>query len=189
MEPIVRAHPDARLRRPRGRAPDRTVDSAMMSHPSLGLPPRDMTAGAPAAAAAVLAARDRLATRAFEAAVAADPSLKERHTEAALRRLLGDTGTLIESVSGSIASGDAGLTRGWAEMAVPVYRRHAVPMDDLATIANAIRSALESMLAPDVLPLANAALDGAIEVFHWHRRLGGDARKRNRLLHFIYKGA
>ena len=35
----------------------------------------------------------------------------------------------------------------------------------------------------------DAAIDAAIAVFKWHRRLAGDARKRNPLLAFIYKGA
>jgi hypothetical protein len=35
----------------------------------------------------------------------------------------------------------------------------------------------------------DAAIDEAIKVFRWHRRLGGDARKRNALLSFLYKGA
>jgi hypothetical protein len=160
-----------------------------VSHPSLGLPPRDTTAGAPAAAAAVEAARERLAARAFEAAVAADPSLTERHDEAALRRLLRDTATIIEVVARAIASGDPAVVRSWADAAVPVYRRHAVPMDDLATIANGVRSVLDATLPPEADSYANAAIDAAIEVFRWNRRLGGDARKRSRLLAAIYKGA
>lgn len=148
-----------------------------------------MTAGAPAAAAAMLAARDRLAARAFEAAVAADPSLKERHSEETLRRLAGDTATLIENVATSVAAGDPGLIRSWAETAIPVYRRRAVPMDDLVSIANGIGAVLGASLAPAAAVHSNAAIDAAIEVFRWHRRLGGDARKRNRILNAIYKGA
>ena len=34
-----------------------------------------------------------------------------------------------------------------------------------------------------------AATDAAIAVFKWHRRLAGDARKRNPVIRFIYKGA
>ena len=30
--------------------------------------------------------------------------------------------------------------------------------------------------------------DGAIEEFRWHRRLAGDARKKNAFLQFLYKG-
>jgi hypothetical protein len=36
---------------------------------------------------------------------------------------------------------------------------------------------------------ADAALDTAIERFRWQRRIAGDARKRNRILQFLYKGA
>lgn len=160
-----------------------------MTHPSLGLAPRDTTAGDPAAAAAVDAARARLADRALEAAVAADPTIATRYEERALRRLLVDAGTLIETVSRSIASGDAGITRGWCETAVPVYRRHGVSMDDLATLAEGVREAVVATLNPDAAAHANAALDGAVEVFRWHRRLGGDTRPRNRILKAIYKGA
>jgi hypothetical protein len=31
-------------------------------------------------------------------------------------------------------------------------------------------------------------LDEAIAVYRWHRRIAGDARKRNALLQLIYKG-
>jgi hypothetical protein len=39
------------------------------------------------------------------------------------------------------------------------------------------------------MPAVDAALDASIEVLLWHRRLAGDARKRNPLIAFIYKGA
>jgi len=45
------------------------------------------------------------------------------------------------------------------------------------------------VLGPEEQAPANDALDAAIEVFRWHRRLAGDARKRNKILEFIYKGA
>ena len=35
---------------------------------------------------------------------------------------------------------------------------------------------------------ADAPIDEAIAQFKWHRRLAGDARKRNAFLQFIYKG-
>ena len=38
------------------------------------------------------------------------------------------------------------------------------------------------------MPGATAAIDEAIAAYKWHRRLAGDARKRNALLQFIYKG-
>lgn len=160
-----------------------------MSHPSLGLPPRDATAGAPAAAASLRSKRARLAERAFAVALDADPTLRQRHDEAALRRLLDDARTLIQNVAGAVASGDTGAIRVWAETAVPIYRRHGVSMDDLVTIAEGVRSVLSGALPGDAAGHANRALDAVVEVYRWHRRLGGDARRRNRLLAFIYKGA
>jgi hypothetical protein len=160
-----------------------------VSHPSLGLPPRDRTAGHPSGADAILAARSRFAARAFEAALAADPTLRERHDTVALERLRLDTGTLLELVADAVTTGDPGLARSWAEQVVPVFRRRGVSMDDLVTLANAIRSVVDAALPPDAFGMAEAALDGAIEVFRFHRRIAGDARRRNRLLAFLYKGA
>ena len=53
-------------------------------------------------------------------------------------------------------------------------------MDDLIALCEGLRAALPSVLAPAELPSAGAALDAAIEVYRWHRRLAGDARKRTR---------
>jgi hypothetical protein len=36
---------------------------------------------------------------------------------------------------------------------------------------------------------ADAAIDAAITVYRWNRRLAGDARKRNAFLQLLYKGA
>jgi hypothetical protein len=44
------------------------------------------------------------------------------------------------------------------------------------------------VLAPSELPSAGLALDEAIERYRWHRRIAGDARKRNAFLQFLYKG-
>ena len=62
-------------------------------------------------------------------------------------------------------------------------------MDDLTRFAEGFRAALQAVLGPVEQASANAALDAAIEVFRWHRRLAGDARRRNRILLAIYKGA
>jgi hypothetical protein len=35
---------------------------------------------------------------------------------------------------------------------------------------------------------ADVAIDEAVAQYKWHRRLAGDARKRNAFLQFIYKG-
>jgi hypothetical protein len=133
--------------------------------------------------------RDRLAARAFEAALDADPTIRDRYGEPELRRLFGDAGTLLDIVGAAIAAGDPGFARGWAEQAVPPFRRRGVAMNDLITIANAIRSVVDAVIPPEAIDVAGASLDGAIEVFRWHRRIGGDAGPRNKLLAFLYKGA
>jgi hypothetical protein len=62
-------------------------------------------------------------------------------------------------------------------------------MDDVIQLCEGLRLASASVLAPAERPAADAAIDNAIKVLRWHRRLAGDARKRNRLLAAIYKGA
>ncbi len=159
-----------------------------MSHPSLGLPPRDLTAGLPAAAERLRGASGRVAGRALESALASTPTIRERYDVASLRQLLRDTELLLERVALSVASGDAYFTRHYADMVSPVYRRRKVPLDDLIALCEGIRSALPGVLTPDELPSAGVALDEAIAVFKWHRRLAGDARVKNAILQFLYKG-
>ena len=148
-----------------------------------------MSAGRPRAAAAIDAARARLAARALEGALDRDPTIRERYDELGLRRLLNDAEVLLGRVAVAVASNDPGVVASWAEQVPPVYRRRAVPMDDLVAIAEGCRHAVEAILAPGDEAVAVAALDEAMRVFRWHRRLGGDARRRNPILDAIYKGA
>src|SRR5689334_7651763 len=101
---------------------------ARVSHPSLGLPPVDRTAGLPPAAARVDAARERLAARALEIAIDRDPTIRDRYDELGLRRLVRDTVTLIDRVVDAMAVGDPEPARVFAEAIPPVYRRRKVPM-------------------------------------------------------------
>jgi hypothetical protein len=55
------------------------------------MPPRDMTAGDPAAAAALRRGGLRLRVRALEAALDLDPTLKDRHSELVREGLLSDS--------------------------------------------------------------------------------------------------
>lgn len=167
---------------------DSTLDSAIVSHPSLGLPPLDLTAGSPDAAARIRDGRARLAVRALTAAMDADPTIRERHDEAGQRHLLRDAELLAERVALAVAAGDPSPARDYAEWTSAVYRRRRVPLDDLVALCEGLRTALPSVLAPGELPAAGAALDAAIEVYRWHRRLAGDARKKNAFLQFLYKG-
>jgi hypothetical protein len=150
-----------------------------VSHPNLGLPPIDRTAGFPAAAERLRTVRGDLGRRALEATLQADPALRER---------LGETG-LAQAIAQCLGAGDPSLMHAFADQVVAPYRRRRVSMDDLARLAEGFRAALPSVLDPREQLTANDALDAAIKVFRWHRRLAGDARKRNRILQAIYKGA
>jgi hypothetical protein len=159
-----------------------------VSHPSLGQPPRSLSAGFPDAAERLRTARSRVAQRALEAALDARPDMRERYDELGLRKLLRDAELLVERVALSVASDDPYFARDYAGWTVIVYRRRGVPMDDLVAICEGIRTAAAAVLSATEMPAANAAIDGAIEVYHWSRRLAGDARKKNAFLQFLYKG-
>jgi hypothetical protein len=159
-----------------------------VSHPSLGLPPRDLAAGYPDGATRLRASSARLASRALETAIAADPTFRTRYDEPGLRRLLRDAELYLERVALSVAGDDTYHARHWAEISAPQYRRRHVPMDDLVAIGEGLRRAIESVLAPAERGSADRAIDEANLVFRQMRRIGGDARKRNRLLAAIYKG-
>lgn len=160
-----------------------------VTHPTLGRPPTDFRAGFPAAAAEISRVRARLAGRALEFAVEDDPTLTERFDEAGLRGLLADAAVELERVAMSVASGSPRFVADWAEWVAPLYRRRRVPLDDLINLSEGIRRAVRTVLGPAEAEVADQAIDEGVRVFKWHRRLAGDARKRNRLLQLIYKGA
>jgi hypothetical protein len=160
-----------------------------VSHPSLGLPPTDRISGLPPAAARVNAARDRLAARALEIALDRDPTMRVRHDEFAMRRLLRDTVVLIDRVVDALAAGDAGPARTFADATPPAYRRRKVPMNDLITISESIRDAIGAVLPVGAMAPVDEAVEAMVERFAWHGRIAGDGRKKNRLLQAIYKGA
>lgn len=159
-----------------------------MSHPSLGLPPLDPTRGFPEAAARIRQNHERLAARALRVAMDADPTIDQRYDEAGLRHLLHDAELLAERMALAIATDEPRLGREYAEMTASVYRRRRTPMDDLIVLCEGLRASFPAVLTPGELPLASEALDAAIAGYRWHRRLAGDARKRNALLQLLYKG-
>jgi hypothetical protein len=160
-----------------------------VSHPSLGQPPLDLTAGFPDAAARLRTNQERLAGRALAVAMDADPTIRDRYDETGQRQLLRDATLLAERIALCLAGATPGPAHDYAEWTAPLYRRRGVPMDDLVALCEGLRVALPSLLSPDELAAASAALDAAIEAYRWHRRLAGDARKKNAFLQFLYKGA
>jgi hypothetical protein len=160
-----------------------------VSHPSLGLPPRNLRAVDPAAASAIRRAGTRFRTRAFEAALDLDPTLAERHDDIVRQALISDLDAFIDRLVISVGSGEPHAMATFADLVAVRYRKRRIPMDDLVTLCNGLRRAAGAVVEPSAMPSVDAGLDEAIEVFLWHRRLAGDARKRNPFLAFIYKGA
>ena len=77
----------------------------------------------------------------------------------------------------------------FADLVAVRYRKRKVSMDDVIALCEGLRRAAAAVVEARAVPAIDAAIDEAIAVFRWHRRLAGDARKRNPLLAFIYKGA
>ena len=125
----------------------------------------------------------------MDAALDIDPSLKDRHDDLVRQGLLSDLEAFVDRLAIAVASGDPDAMATFADLVAVRYRKRKIPMDDLVTLCNGLRRATAAVVEPDAMPAIDAGLDAAIEVFKWHRRLGGDARKRNPFLAFIYKGA
>jgi hypothetical protein len=162
---------------------------AIVKHPSLGLPERDQTSGFPEAADRLRAATARLGVRALEIAVERDPTLRNRYDELGLRHLLRDSQAFVDRIVLSVANGDPSPMREFADQVVPLYRRRRVPMDDLIQLSEGLRAAMAPFVDGPEADSMHAAIDAGIAQMRWNRRIAGDARKRNRLLAFLYKGA
>jgi hypothetical protein len=160
-----------------------------VSHPSLGLPPRDLKAGDAVAADALLRAGERLRVRALEAALALDPTLRDRYDDLTRQALLSDLVAFVDRLAVAVASDDPRAMATFADMIAVRYRKRRIAMDDVVLLCEGLRRASAGVVEAAALPVIDAAIDQAIAVFRWHRRLAGDARKRNPLLAFIYKGA
>lgn len=160
-----------------------------MSHPSLGLPPRDLSAGDPAAAATMRSAGPRLRNRALAAAMDLDPTFGDRHGELARAAFLSDLEAFVDRLALAVASGDPRAMATFADLVAVRYRKRKVSMADLVTLSEGLRRATAAVVVPGSQGAVDAAVDAGIEVFKWHGRLAGDARKRHTLLNFIYKGA
>jgi len=160
-----------------------------VSHPTLGLPPRSLSAGFPDAAARIRAHCAALGVRALEIAVDGDPSIRTRYDDLGLRKLLRDTEAFVERLALCVAGNDPHWLKEFADQSATIFRRRKVPMDDVILLCEGLRAATRGLLSTDEMVPADAALDEAVKVFRWYRQLGGDARKRNPIIAAIYKGA
>jgi len=159
-----------------------------MSHPALGLPPADPTAGLPAAAAQLRARGPRLAATGLEEALRRDPTLSERHDEVALRELLRDSHRHLEQLAQALETGEARFVTQYAEWLQPPYRRRKVPAADQRTLLLGLRDACAGVLAPAELQALNGYVQSWVKVLAFHQRLPGDHRG-NAAVRFIWKGA
>ena len=162
---------------------------AAVSHPSLGLPPRDHTAGDPASARAIIEATARLRDRTLDAALHDDPTMRERYDDIGLQGLRSDLEAFIDRLAAAVSSGGPDVMANFAEMIAVRYRKRHVPMDDVILLCESLRATASAVVPPSAAGWIDPAIDEAIRVFRWHRRLAGDARKRNPILAFFYKGA
>ena len=121
--------------------------------------------------------------------MALDPTFGDRHDELTRQGLLSDLEAFVDRLVVAMASNDPHAMATFADLVAVRYRKRRIGMDDVVTMCEGLRRAASAVVEPDSLPLVDAAMDEAIAVFKWHRRLAGDARKRNPLLAFIYKGA
>jgi hypothetical protein len=159
-----------------------------MPHPSLGLPPHDVTAGHPAAARRLRAKRARLARLALENTLRLAPGFGERYDEVGLRRFLRDLERHIEQLARSIETGVDGFVVNYGEWLVPVYRRRKVPMKDFIALLEGMRHATATVLTPDESDEADALYERWAARLKHHQRLPGD-HPGNPVVRFFWKGA
>ena len=153
------------------------------------MPPRDLSAGDAGAAAILRRGGLRLRQRAFDAALAIDATFADRHNELTRQTLLADLEAFVDRLVIALASSDPHAMATFADLVAVRYRKRRISMDDVVTLCEGLRRAASSVVEPASVPAVDAAIDEAIAVFKWHRRLAGDARRRNPLLAFLYKGA
>lgn len=159
-----------------------------MPHPLLGLPPSDIHAGRPEAAARLRAQRDRLARIALEATLALDATFAQRHDEMMLRRILRDHDRNLEQLARALETGEERFVVIYAETIVPSYRRRGIRMNDVISIVSGLREAVGGALPAADAEIADRYFAAWIARLRRHARLPGD-HKGNALVRLIWKGA
>jgi hypothetical protein len=159
-----------------------------MRHPSLGLPPADVTAGLPDAARRLRANRERLARVALQETIRATPGFDERYDETALRLILRDFDRHIEQIARALETGEDQYVTWYGEWLVPIYRRRHIPMADFMAMLAGLRDAAAAVLSPAENEAARALFERWAERLKRHQRLPGD-HKGNPIIRFFWKGA
>jgi hypothetical protein len=159
-----------------------------MSHPVLGLPPADPTAGRTDAGARLRRERDAIGRLALKAALAADPQLAGRYDETMQRRFLQDYEQHVEQLARALETGEARVVTDYAEWLVPIFRRRRVPVRDQSTLLLGLREAAATVLTPDDGRALGALIGAWLVRLKFHRALPGD-HEGNAVARFIWKGA
>jgi hypothetical protein len=164
------------------------VSFRFVSHPTLGLPPRSLEAGYPAAAARLRAQRASLASRALEVAVDSDLSIRRRYNDAGLQALLADAQVLVDRLALCVASDDTHFLREFADHSASVFRRRKVAVMDVIGLLEGIRAGARGVLTGEEMASADRAVDAAVAVFKRFHNIRGDAREWNPVTSKLYKG-
>jgi hypothetical protein len=127
--------------------------------------------------------------RALEIALDRRPVMRDRLGEVGLRTLLADSPALIDRVAEAMASDNPAVASELVTWIAPIYRRRKIAMDDLIAVLEGIRAAVGASLDETELGALDRTVDAMVERARWNRRIAGDARPRNKLLRFLYKGA
>lgn len=159
-----------------------------MPHPSLGLPPADVTAGHPDAAARLRANIPRLARLGLQETVKDVDGFAERYDEEMLRLLLHDSEGHLEQLAKSLETGRDYYVTSYAEWLVPIYRRRHVPMRDLMALLGGLQVAVSTVLSPTEREAVTGFFERWGDALKHHQRLPGD-HKGNKLIRFFWKGA
>jgi hypothetical protein len=159
-----------------------------MPHPLLGLPPSDVHAGLPDAAARLRAQKGRLGELAFNATLNLDPTFSTRYDELTLRKVLRDYDRHIEQLARALETGEDRFVVTYGESLVPTYRRRGIRMNDAITIVNGLREAAQTALDANETAVMQAYIAAWITRLRRHARLPGD-HKGNSLVRLIWKGA
>ncbi len=159
-----------------------------MAHPTLGLPPHDVSAGQPAAAARLRANRARIARLALQATVRDAEGFSERYDETALRLFLRDFERHVEQLARALETGEDFYVVSYGEWLVPIYRRRRVPMADFMAMLAGLQVASATAMTPDENKIGDELFERWNGTLKWHQRLPGD-HKGNSLIRFFWKGA